>query len=54
MTTNYKRFSKEFCTQKMKANKSMREQAAPNHRRRKDKESQRNIDSGAHNQTLKQ
>jgi hypothetical protein len=37
MTT--KRFSKEFCTQKMKANKTMREQVVSNHRRRKDKES---------------
>jgi hypothetical protein len=32
----------------------MREQAVPNHRRRKDKESKSNIDSAAHNQTLKQ
>jgi hypothetical protein len=38
----------------MKANKTMREQAAPNHRRRKDKESESNIDSAAHNQSLKQ
>jgi hypothetical protein len=38
----------------MKANKTMREQAVPNHRRRKDKESESNIDSAAHNQTLKQ
>jgi hypothetical protein len=30
------------------------EQAVPNHRRRKDKESESNIDSTAHNQTLKQ
>jgi hypothetical protein len=37
----------------MKANKITREQAAPNHRRRKDKESESNIDSAAHNQTLK-
>jgi hypothetical protein len=36
------------------ANKTIREQAAPNHRRRKDKESESNIDSAAHNQTLKQ
>jgi hypothetical protein len=50
---SYKRFSKEFCTQKMKANKTMRGQAVPNHRR-KDKESETNIDSAAHNQTLKQ
>jgi hypothetical protein len=32
----------------------MRGQAVPNHRRRKDKESERNIDSSACNQTLKQ
>jgi hypothetical protein len=38
----------------MKANKTMRGQAVPNHRRRKDKESKSNIDSPAHNQTLKQ
>jgi hypothetical protein len=38
----------------MKANKTMRGQAVPNHRRRKDKESESNIDSVAHNQTLKQ
>jgi hypothetical protein len=38
----------------MKANKTMREQATPNHRRRKTKESESNIDSVAHNQTLKQ
>jgi hypothetical protein len=35
---HYKRFSKEFGTQKMKAKKSMRGQAVSNHRRRKDKE----------------
>jgi hypothetical protein len=38
----------------MKANKTMRGQAVPNHRRRKDKEPESNIDSAAHNQTLKQ
>jgi hypothetical protein len=38
----------------MKAKKTMRGQAVPNHRRRKDKESKSNIDSAAHNQTLKQ
>jgi hypothetical protein len=32
----------------------MRGQAEPNHRRRKDKESESNTDSAAHNQTLKQ
>jgi hypothetical protein len=44
----------EFCTQKIKPNKTMRRQAVPNQRRRKDKESEINIDSSAHNQTLKQ
>jgi hypothetical protein len=38
----------------MKANKTMRGQAVQNHRRRKDKESESNVDSAAHNQTLKQ
>jgi hypothetical protein len=38
----------------MKANKTKRGQATPNHRRRKDKESESNINSVAHNQTLKQ
>jgi hypothetical protein len=38
----------------MKANKTMREQATPNHRRRKDKESESNINSSAHIQILKQ
>jgi hypothetical protein len=37
----------------MKANKTMKGQAVPNHRR-KDKESESNTDSAAHNQTLKQ
>jgi hypothetical protein len=45
-----KRFFKEFCTQTMKTNKTMNGQAVPNQRRKKDKE----IDSGAHNQTIKQ
>jgi hypothetical protein len=39
---------------KMKVNKRMKEQAIPNHRRRKGKKVKRNIDSGTHNQTLKQ
>jgi exonuclease III len=38
----------------MKANKTMRGQAVPNHKRRKDKESESNIDSAMHNQTIKQ
>jgi hypothetical protein len=56
MTTKppLQRFLKEFCTQKMKANKTMKGQATPNHRRRKDKESESNINSAAHNQTVKQ
>jgi hypothetical protein len=37
----------------MKANKTTKGQPVPNHRR-KDKESERNIDSAAHNKTLKQ
>jgi hypothetical protein len=44
----------ESCTQKMKASKTMREHTVPNQKRRKDKESEYNIDSGVHNQTLKQ
>jgi hypothetical protein len=38
----------------MKTNKTMKGQAVPNHRRRKDKAVESNIDSAAHNQTLKQ
>jgi hypothetical protein len=38
----------------MKANKTMRRQAVPNNWRRKDKESESNIDSAAHNQILTQ
>jgi hypothetical protein len=44
---------KGFCAQKVKANKNMKGQAVPNHRR-KDKESESSIDSAAHNETLKQ
>jgi hypothetical protein len=45
MTTKpYKRFSKEFCTQKVKANKTLKGQAIPNHRRRKGKKVENNID----------
>jgi hypothetical protein len=39
---------------KMKANKTMKGQTVPNHRRRNDKKVESNIDSAAHNQTLKQ
>jgi hypothetical protein len=52
MTT--KSFFKEFCTQKMKANKTMKEPAIPNHRRRKGKKVKSNTDSATHNQTLNQ
>jgi hypothetical protein len=38
----------------MKANKTTRGQAVPNHRRRKDKKVESNIDCAAQNQTLKQ
>jgi hypothetical protein len=56
MTTKppLQRFSKEFYTQKMKANKTTRGQATPNHRRIKGKELKSNINSAVHNQTLKQ
>jgi hypothetical protein len=37
----------------MKTNKTMRKQATSNHRRRKGKELDSNIDSVAHNQALK-
>jgi hypothetical protein len=49
----YRRFYKEFCTQNMKSNKTMRGHEVLNHRRRKDKESESNIDLAAHNQILK-
>jgi hypothetical protein len=38
----------------VKASKTMRGQAVPNHRRRKDKKVESNIDSAAHNKILKQ
>jgi hypothetical protein len=38
----------------MKANKTMKGQAVSNHRRRKGKKVESNIDSVTHNQTLKQ
>jgi hypothetical protein len=41
-------------TQKIKANKTMKGQAVPNHRKRKDKESESNIDLSAHYQIHKQ
>jgi hypothetical protein len=36
----------------MKANKTMRGQAKPNHRRRRAKKVESNVDSATHNQTL--
>jgi Fe-S cluster biosynthesis and repair protein YggX len=44
----------EFCSQKVKANETIKGQAVPNHRRRKGKKVDSNIGSAAHNQTLKQ
>jgi hypothetical protein len=38
----------------MKANKTMKGQAVPNHRRKKGKKVESNIDLATHNQTLKQ
>jgi hypothetical protein len=38
----------------VKANKTMKGQAIPNHRRRKDKKVDSNIDLATHNQILKQ
>jgi hypothetical protein len=37
----------------VKANKTMKDQAIPNHRRRKGKKVESNIDSATHNKTLK-
>jgi hypothetical protein len=37
----------------MKANKTMKGQATPNHRRRKDKKGENSTDSATYNQTLK-
>jgi hypothetical protein len=56
MTTKppLQKIPKESCTQNMKAYKTMEEQAVPNDRRRKDQKVESNIDSAAHNQTLKQ
>jgi hypothetical protein len=51
---NYKRFSKDFCIQKIKTNKTMKGQAIPNHKKRNGKKVESNVDSAAHNQTLKQ
>jgi hypothetical protein len=38
----------------MKANKNMKGEATPNHRKRKGKKVESNTDSATHNQTLKQ
>jgi hypothetical protein len=38
----------------MKANKTMKGQAVPNHRKRKSKKVESNTNSATHNQTLKQ
>jgi hypothetical protein len=56
MTTNplLKLISKEFCTQKMKPNKTTRGWAVSNHKGREDKESESSIDLAECNQALKQ
>jgi hypothetical protein len=41
---HYKRFSKEICTEKVKANKTIKGQAIPNHRGRKGEKVENNID----------
>jgi hypothetical protein len=38
----------------VKANKTIKGKAIPNHRRKKGKKAESNIDSATHNQTLKQ
>jgi hypothetical protein len=48
-----RRFYREFCTKKMKTNKTTRGQEVSNHRRRKDKESESSTDAAAHNYILK-
>jgi hypothetical protein len=52
--TPLQKFSKEFCTQKMKANKTTRGREVSNRRRRKDEDSENSPDSAVHNQALKQ
>jgi hypothetical protein len=42
-----KGFFKEFCTKKVKADKTMKGQAVPNHRRRKHKKVEKNTDLAA-------
>jgi hypothetical protein len=51
---HYKRFFKGFCTQKVKPNITMKGQTAPNHRKRKSKKVENNLNLGTHNQTFKQ
>jgi hypothetical protein len=54
LESHNKRFSKEFCKQKTKVNKTMKEQAIPSHRKRKSKKVKSNTDSATHNQPLNQ
>jgi cytochrome b subunit of formate dehydrogenase len=49
---HYRGFYKEFCTQKMKANKTTKGWEVSNHRRRRNKQSESSIDLAAHNQIL--
>jgi hypothetical protein len=43
-----------LCTQKVKPSLTMKGQAAPNHRKRKSKTVENNLNLGTHNQTFKQ
>jgi hypothetical protein len=43
---HYKRLFKGFCTQKVKPNITMKEQAAPNYRKRKSKKVESNVNLG--------
>jgi hypothetical protein len=56
MTTKppVQKIPKEFCTQIKKANKTMKRQAILNHRGKKGKKVESNIDSATHNQILNQ
>jgi hypothetical protein len=50
--TTTKDSTRNSAHKKMKTNKTTRGQEVSNHRRRKDKESESNIDSATHNQNL--
>jgi hypothetical protein len=56
VTTSHhcKSFFKGFCPQKVEPNLTMKGQAAPNHRKRKSKKVESNLNLGTHEQTFKQ